>query len=127
MHDQLKCHKFQPEVDSTAYEFALKQAADIQQESKENFLPRSGKMKTVLERVAAIHAQTAPIVFNRHSNSTEAIHKLITVEKLLVSQHSYEAMKAKFFNGFQLMTCYFKLSDYVRIVKYYQKELSAEV
>ena len=84
-------------------------------------------MKTVLERIAAIHAQTSPIVFNRHSNSTEAIHKLITVEKLLVSQSSYEAMKAKFFNGYQLMSCYFKLGDYSRIIKYYQKELHTEL
>ena len=37
-----------PDTLSKAYEFALKQAADINLESKENFVPRSGKMKSVI-------------------------------------------------------------------------------
>lgn len=51
------------------------------------------------------------------------VHKLITVEKLLVSQVSRESMVVKLFNGYQLLTVYFKMGDYSRVVKLYDAEL----
>ena len=54
---------------------------------------------------------------------SEMIAKLITVEKLLVSQQGGKALEYKLYNGLQLMTVYFHFGDYNRILQYFDSQL----
>lgn len=121
----------------SAYDFALQQALaqdhSMQQpalETKAYLVSRKNTtrvhtQKGVFQRIGAIHELTEPIVFSRHHTGqfAEVIPRLITVEKLLVSQKGLQASITKLFNAFQLLTVYFVLGDYHRIIRYFDSEL----
>ena len=55
------------------------------------------------------------------------IHKLITVQKMLAPHTSMQALAVKLFNGYQLMAVYFKMSEFNRIIRLYDSELSEPI